>query len=41
MIVKNYQINKIDVSNFNFFLLYGNNQGYKNEITNLILSKKK
>ena len=32
MIVKSFELNKIDIKKCNFFLLYGENQGYKNEI---------
>ena len=32
MIIKNYEIDKIDVHKINVFLLYGENEGYKNQI---------
>ena len=32
MIVKSFELNKIDLSNKYFFLLYGENQGHKNEL---------
>jgi len=32
MIIKSFELNKIDIKKCNFFLLYGENQGYKNEI---------
>ena len=32
MIVKSFELNKIDLKNKNFFLLYGENQGHKNEV---------
>ena len=32
MIIKNYELNKIDFKKNNFFLFYGKNDGYQNEI---------
>ena len=32
MIVKSFEINKINFEKINFFLLYGENEGFKNEI---------
>jgi len=32
MIFKSYELNKIDLKKKNFFLLYGENQGHKNEV---------
>ena len=32
MIIKSFELNKIDIQKYNYFLLYGENQGYKNEI---------
>ena len=32
MIIKSFEINKIDLKNKHFFLFYGENQGHKNEI---------
>ena len=32
MIIKSFEINKIDIQKYNYFLLYGENQGHKNEI---------
>ena len=32
MILKSYELNKIDLKNKNFFLLYGENHGHKNEV---------
>ena len=32
MIIKSYEINKINFKKINFFLLYGENEGFKNEI---------
>jgi len=40
MIVKSYEINKI-ISNYNFYLFYGKNQGLKNESIKAILKKNK
>ena len=34
MIVKSFEINKINISKTNFFLFYGENEGLKNEIIN-------
>ena len=38
MIVKSYEINKI-ISNYNFYLFYGKNQGLKDESIKAILKK--
>ena len=38
MIVKSYEINKI-ISNYNFYLVYGKNQGLKDESIKAILKK--
>ena len=40
MIVKYYEINKTDLSKFNYFLLYGKNEGLKKEIINEKILKK-
>jgi DNA polymerase-3 subunit delta len=32
MIIKNYQLENNNISKYNFFLLYGDNEGFKNEI---------
>ena len=40
MIIKSYEINKI-ISNYNFYLFYGKNQGLKNESIKEILKKNK
>ena len=37
MIIKSYEIDKIKNKNFSFFLLYGKNQGHKNETINDLL----
>ena len=37
MIIKSYEIDKIKNKNFSFFLLYGKNQGLKNETINNLL----
>ena len=34
MIVKSYELGKFDFTNFNFFLIYGKNEGHQNEIIN-------
>ena len=31
MIIKSFEINKINFKKINFFLLYGENEGFKNE----------
>ena len=41
MIIKNYETEKIDLNKSNIILLYGENQGYKDEIIEKILKKKK
>ena len=33
MIIKSYELNKIDVNTNKIFLMYGQNEGLKNEIT--------
>ena len=40
MIVKSFEINKINISKTNFFLFYGENEGLKNEIINNKFRKK-
>ena len=40
MIVKNFEINKVDLKKFKFFLLYGNNKGFIEETINLHLKNK-
>ncbi|WP_415300000.1 DNA polymerase III subunit delta [Candidatus Pelagibacter sp. Uisw_134_02] len=32
MIIKSFEINKIKLKNYNFYLLYGNNEGFKDEV---------
>ena len=32
MIFKNYQLNKLNFDNYNFYLFYGKNEGFQNEI---------
>ena len=40
MIIKNYETNKINLSIFNHILLYGKNEGFKNQvIENLLINK--
>ena len=34
MIVKSYELGKFDFTNFDFFLVYGKNEGHQNEIIN-------
>ena len=40
MIIKSYEFNKINFTKFNFYLLYGKNDGLKKEIINYFTSKK-
>ncbi len=40
MIIKNFEFNKINIKNFNFFLFYGDNQGFKDEIVEKICKQK-
>ncbi len=40
MIVKSYEINKIDINKVNFILMYGDNQGFKDEVIKFIIKKK-
>ena len=41
MIIKNYEINKINLINNKYFLLYGSNEGYKKEVIDSISKKTK
>ena len=41
MILKNYELNKINIKNNNFILLYGKNEGFKNEKISDLTSKLK
>ena len=40
MIIKSYELNKIDVNTNKIFLLYGQNEGLKNEITKKYFTNK-
>ena len=40
MIIKSFEINKINIDLNNLFLLYGKNNGFKNEFTKNIIKKK-
>ncbi len=40
MIIKNYEITKINFEKNKFFLLYGDNEGFKNEIIDNITKNK-
>ena len=40
MIIKSYEIKKINISEKSFFLFYGENQGHKNEIIEEVIIKK-
>ena len=39
MIIKSFEINKINLDLNNLFLLYGKNNGFKNEFTKNIIKK--
>ena len=41
MIFKSFEIDKIKINKNKFILLYGKNEGYKNEVTNVLLRDKK
>ena len=41
MILKFYELNKVNLEKNNFFLLYGKNEGLKNEVINNIVKNKK
>ena len=34
MIIKSFEVGKIDISKYNFFLIYGKNHGLQNQIVN-------
>ena len=40
MILKSYEINKINLSNHHFILFYGKNEGLKNEALNILIKNK-
>ena len=40
MIIKSYEINKINFKKNNFFLFYGENEGFKNEAIQTYFEKK-
>ena len=40
MIIKNFELDKINIKNFNLFLFYGDNQGFKDEIVEKICKQK-
>ena len=39
MIVKSFELNKLKLSNYNFYLFYGDNEGFKEEIINNLFEK--
>ena len=39
MIVKNFELNKINLEKYDLFLFYGENEGHKNEVINNIFNK--
>ncbi|MDC6483140.1 DNA polymerase III subunit delta [Candidatus Pelagibacter sp.] len=40
MIIKSFEINKLEINRNKFILLYGKNEGFKNEVTNNLLKDK-
>ena len=40
MIIKSYEIKKINLQNNQFILFYGENEGFKNEATKIIIGRK-
>ncbi len=38
MIIKTYQLEKIKENQSNYYLLYGENEGYKNQVINDVLT---
>ena len=38
MIIKTYQLEKIKGNQSNYYLLYGENEGYKNQVINDVLT---
>ncbi len=40
MIIKNFELDKINIKNFNLFLFYGDNQGFKDEIVEKVCQQK-
>tara|TARA_B100000767_G_scaffold9392_1_gene9196 strand:- start:262 stop:702 length:441 start_codon:yes stop_codon:yes gene_type:complete len=39
VIVKSFELNKLKLSNYNFYLFYGDNEGFKEEIINNLFEK--
>ena len=39
MIIKSFELNKLKLSNYNFYLFYGDNEGFKEEIINNLFEK--
>ena len=40
MIIKSYEIKKLNINENNFFLFYGKNEGFKNEVIKNLTKKK-
>jgi len=40
MILKSFELNKIKLKNYNFYLFYGDNEGFKEEIIKNFFEKK-
>ena len=40
MIIKNFELDKINIKKFNLFLFYGDNQGFKDEIVKKFVNKR-
>ena len=39
MILKSFELNKIKLENYNFYLFYGDNEGFKEEISKNFFEK--
>ena len=39
MIIKNYELNKTNISKYNIYLFYGKNEGFQNEIIDNYFTK--
>ena len=39
MIIKSFELNKLKINNYNFYLFYGDNDGLKEEITKNLFEK--
>ena len=41
MIIKSFEFNKTNLDKYNFFLFYGENNGFKQELIQTVIDKKK